>query len=312
MVLYLIGLGLGDVDDITLKGLKLIQAADAVFLEAYTSLLLSGSDPHETARALEEAYGLKQKNIRIADRDLVEQEAEKEILEPARSSKVAFLVVGDPVCATTHTDLWLRAKEMNIDVEIVHNASIMGGVGSCGLQLYNFGQTVSIPFFDDQWRPLSFYPKIQFNRSGKLHTLCLLDIKVKEPDFQVLMNTGRTRYLPPRFMTVSQAALQLIEAETTMQQHAYDIERTLCIGLARVGQTTQTICAGTLVELSSSVDVFGPPLHSLIITGGPLHDLEWDFVKQFLLPKSNYQRETPDHDDTDEQEHHPEDPAAAP
>jgi diphthine synthase len=310
MVLYLIGLGLGDADDITLKGLKLVQAADMVFLEAYTSLLLSDSDPHETARALEEAYGLKEKRIRIADRDLVEQQAETEILEPARSSRVAFLVVGDPVCATTHTDLWLRAKEMNIDVEIVHNASIMGGVGSCGLQLYNFGQTVSIPFFDDQWRPLSFYPKIRFNRSGKLHTLCLLDIKVKEPDYQVLMNTGRTCYLPPRLMTVSQAANQLIEAETTLQQHAYDIERTLCIGLARVGQTSQTILAGTLVELAAEKNAFGSPLHSLVITGGPLHDLEWDFVKQFLLPESTYQRETPD-DETDEHSHPPEDTTTA-
>ena len=38
---------------------------------------------------------------------------------------------------------------------------------------------------------------------GGMHTLCLLDIKVKEPDFAE-MAKGRTRYLPPRFMTVNQ------------------------------------------------------------------------------------------------------------
>ena len=39
MVLHVIGLGLGDCEDITVKGLKRVQSADAVFLECYTSVL---------------------------------------------------------------------------------------------------------------------------------------------------------------------------------------------------------------------------------------------------------------------------------
>lgn len=35
-----------------------------------------------------------------------------------------------------------------------------------------------------------------------MHTLCLLDIKVKEPDFEK-MARGKIAYLPPRYMTVS-------------------------------------------------------------------------------------------------------------
>lgn len=38
-MLYFIGLGLGDQDDITVKGLKAIQACHKVYLEAYTSVL---------------------------------------------------------------------------------------------------------------------------------------------------------------------------------------------------------------------------------------------------------------------------------
>jgi len=38
-MLYLIGLGLGDEKDVTLKGLEAIKSADRVFLEAYTSIL---------------------------------------------------------------------------------------------------------------------------------------------------------------------------------------------------------------------------------------------------------------------------------
>jgi len=279
----MIGLGLGDVDDITVKGLKIVQSADLVFLEAYTSVLEGTVD---TAK-LQQAYHLSVP-ITVADRDLVEQHAEERILEPARTRAVAFLVVGDPVCATTHTDLWLRCRELGIPVQTVHNASIMGAAGSCGLQLYNFGQTVSIPFFDDQWRPVSFYPKIRYNRQGGMHTLCLLDIKVKEPDFDA-MRKGRTEFLPPRFMTIAQAAAQLVEAEERCHERAYDPAKTLCVGLARMGQSTQQIVAGTLEELKEC-DA-GGPLHSLIVTGGNLHDLELDFVKAFLVEGSKYELE---------------------
>jgi diphthine synthase len=38
-MLYLIGLGLGDEKDITIKGLEAVKNADLVFLESYTSVL---------------------------------------------------------------------------------------------------------------------------------------------------------------------------------------------------------------------------------------------------------------------------------
>ncbi len=41
-------------------------------------------------------------------------------------------------------------------------------------QLYNFGETVSIPFWTESWRPDSFLDKILLNRRNGLHTLCLL------------------------------------------------------------------------------------------------------------------------------------------
>lgn len=279
MTLYMIGLGLGDEKDITVRGLELVQQADVVFLEAYTSILGIDKDKLET---------FYQKEITIADRGLVENDAEMLILEPAKTQKVAFLVVGDPVCATTHTDLMLRAKQLSIKVELVHNASIMGAAGACGLQLYNFGHTVSIPFWDEKWKPTSFYEKIRYNRQGGMHTLCLLDIKVKEPDFEAMMK-GRQKFLPPRYMSVQIAAQQLLEVEEEMlQQGAYDCRRTLCVGLARMGQPTQTIVAGTLQELVSAD--LGGPLHSLIICG-ECHELELEVLKEFLVEGSTYQLE---------------------
>lgn len=74
------------------------------------------------------------KDIIIADRDLVEQGSDS-ILENADSQDVALLVVGDPYGATTHTDLVLRARQMNIPTQVIHNASIMNAVGCTGLQV---------------------------------------------------------------------------------------------------------------------------------------------------------------------------------
>jgi diphthine synthase len=39
-MLYLIGLGLSDETDITVKGLEIVKKASRVYLEAYTSILL--------------------------------------------------------------------------------------------------------------------------------------------------------------------------------------------------------------------------------------------------------------------------------
>jgi len=39
-MLYLIGLGLADETDITVKGLEIVKKAARVYLEAYTSILL--------------------------------------------------------------------------------------------------------------------------------------------------------------------------------------------------------------------------------------------------------------------------------
>lgn len=300
-MLYLIGLGLGDAKDITLKGLEIVKQVGKVYLENYTSILCC--DQGE----LEELYG---RQVVLADREMVEQEC-KEILDAAEDKDgAAVLVVGDPMNATTHTDLLLRAASRNIPYQIIHNASILNAVACCGLQIYNFGETVSIPFWTDTWKPDSFYDRILRNKKNGLHTLCLLDIKVKEPNFELLMK-GIKQSEPPRFMSVSQAAEQLISIilkrrvdfgggandessilsgeqqvecvddvkTTTVEEPTIDlIEDDLCIGLARVGSSTQKIVRTTLVDMAK-LDL-GPPLHSLVIPG-QMHPLEEEIVNLF-------------------------------
>ena len=187
-MLYLIGLGLSDEWDITLRAIQAIKASARVYLEAYTSILMVEKD------RLEAFY---EKPLILADREMVESQSDV-ILHNADTEDVSLLVVGDPfgcdnpffllnptqhpffIRATTHTDIILRARALKIPTRVIHNASIMNAVGACGLQLYNFGQTVSLVFFTDTWKPDSFYDRVKENVDLGLHTLVLLDIKVKE------------------------------------------------------------------------------------------------------------------------------------
>jgi diphthine methyl ester synthase len=43
-MLFLVGLGLADETDITVKGLEIVKRAERVYLEAYTSVLLVAKD----------------------------------------------------------------------------------------------------------------------------------------------------------------------------------------------------------------------------------------------------------------------------
>ena len=218
----------------------------------------------------------------LADREFVESDS-NQLLNEAANQNIVLLVVGDPFGATTHSDMVLRAKTQGIPFKVVHNSSIMTAVGCCGLQLYSFGETVSIPFWDDSWKPSSFVDKIINNLRNGFHTLCLLDIKVKEQSVEALMK-GKKEYDPPRFMSVSVAAKQLIqvieklklEGDTESKQLLN--ESSPAVGLARIGSDSQEIVYCSLKEMQD-VDL-GQPLHSLVIPG-KMHPLESEMLNLF-------------------------------
>ena len=274
-MLYMIGLGLAHESDITVRGLSAIKKCKRVYLEAYTSILMSAAKA-----TLEKFYGCE---VILADREMVETESDK-ILENADVDDVAFLVVGDVFGATTHTDLVIRARDLGISVESIHNASVMNAIGACGLQLYNFGQAVSIVFFTEDWRPDSFYNKIMENRRIGLHTLLLLDIKVKEPNIKEMMR-GRIVYDPPRYMSVATCCQQLLEIEEKRKEQAYT-PQTPCISVSRLGSPNQAFKAATLEELA--IFDAGEPLHSVVMLGRQVHDLELDYLLAFADDKDSY------------------------
>ena len=160
----------------------------------------------------------------------------------------------------------------------------MSGIGCTGLQLYNFGQTVSMVFFTENWKPSSYYDRVKENVQLGLHTLVLLDIKVKEPSLEQ-MARGRIVYEPPRYMTVAQCASLMLETEEERKEGAWGPE-SLAVGAARVGAPDQQLVAGTLKELSK-VEM-GRPLHSLVLLGRKTHDLEKDYIREYAVDKATF------------------------
>ena len=244
MALYLIGIGLNDEKDISLKGLELIKKSDFVYLEAYTS------KPNVPLNYLENLYN---KKIILADRNLVEVEAEKTILKEAKSKNVSFFVAGDIFAATTHIDLFLRARKSGIEVKVVHNASVLTAVGVTGLMLYNFGKTTSIPLHNEDIE--TPYDVLKLNQKNSMHTLFILDLKENE-------NSS---------LTVNDAIRYLLKIEIKRGERVFSNEA-MCVGCAKLGSLDQIIKAGKASELLKHN--FKNGLHCLIVPAKKLHFIE--------------------------------------
>lgn len=181
-------------------------------------------------------------------------------------------------------------------------------MGACGLQLYRFGQTVSLVFFTPTWRPDSWHARVAANRAAGLHTLVLLDIRVKEPS-EASLARGRPVFEPPRYMSAHVAARQLLETEERLGLPGAYGQGTRCVAIARLGRADQRIVAATLGEMARGGDEgdeaggeegeegadgggvarprpagprLGPPLHSLVLCGEPLHHIEQEALDELF------------------------------
>lgn len=87
-------------------------------------------------------------------------------------------------------------------------------------------------------------------------------------------------------MSIPQAVSQLKEIEELRQGGTLVPEKTLAIAMSRVGggEGLERIVSGTLEELLNEPDeVFGEPLHSLVIVGKRLHHLEVEYADTFSV-----------------------------
>jgi len=161
-MLYLIGLGLNDEKDLTLKAVEIAKKCEC-YCELYTSIWRG---------SLENLKNIIGKDVTLLKRKDLEERQEA-FLEKAKKMDVALFMPGDPLAATTHIDLVFEAKRKKIPIKIIHNASIFSAIGEIGLQIYKFGKTATIPL---NGRLENVKTTLKNNKKLGLHTLLLLDI----------------------------------------------------------------------------------------------------------------------------------------
>jgi diphthine synthase len=250
-MLVLIGLGLFDEKDLTLRGIEEAKKADKVYIELYTSKW------HGNLKKLEKL--IRKKVVELKRKDL--EEGSSKILEHAKEKNIVIFVPGDPMVATTHASLIQEAKKLGIKTKIIHNASIISAIAETGLHIYKFGPSVTIPFPEKTKGklPESVYEVIKMNKARGLHTLCLLDI-ISEED---------------KFMSANEAMKILLEIENKRKEGVFTESSEIMV-FARAGSEDSLIVYGKVKDLIKK-DFGSAPV--VIIVPGLLHFTEKDFIK---------------------------------
>ncbi len=243
-MMYLIGLGLWNENDMSLRAIDALKKCDSIYCEFYTNKWLGNLDK------LKEISG---KNITVMKRTDVESER---ITDEAKEMNVALLVPGDPLVATTHMQLMMDAKEKGVETKIIHASSILTSVAETGLQLYKFGRKTTLTFLEKSFRPSSPYEVIHENRKAGMHTLVLLDIK--EGD---------------RYMSIKDG----IEVLREIGEHLDD--KTKIFACCQLGSENQKIRYGTMNDLSRDPTLTGTP--AVIIVPGRLNFKEEEALKMY-------------------------------
>jgi len=233
--LWLIGIGPGNLQQMTLEAKEIATKCSKRYLEGYTAIL-----PKDQEDELETIIGEWKKVMRE------EIENPRKILEEAKNEAVCILVVGDPMQATTHVDLEMYCHDEGIDFNIIPGLSATSlAVSMSGLQSYKFGRQVTLPYAYGNYLATSPLKLIQKNQINNLHTLILFDLDPSGMGVQI-----------PQPMTPSEAIeiLQKMYEKLSNEEGLSDVESPLTwdgILLSDLGTKEQRITSGSLNELST-------------------------------------------------------------
>ncbi|MHB8633841.1 MAG: diphthine synthase [Thermoplasmatota archaeon] len=254
-MLHLIGLGLHEPRGMSLLGLERARSAKAVYVEFYTAAMAGGM------QALVEVVG---RPVELLDRLGVERGAPR-LVEEARLGDVALLVPGDPLAATTHTDLLVRARGAGVRVVVTHAASIFSAApGLLGLQHYKMGRTTTLVRPRPGWNPQSPFHAVAENHERGLHTLVLLDLQVDEG----------------YFMTATEGLERLLDLAERAGSAWFGPDTPVGV-VARAGSVDPALATGPASHLRGRD--FGPPLHCILVPG-EMQVVEREAWAQLALP----------------------------
>jgi diphthine synthase len=182
----------------------------------------------------------------VLDRSAIEDG--RRLLEEAKDKKVVLAIQGDPMLATTHTDLRVRATKAGIPTRVVYGATIISAAASAsGVHAYKLGGVITYAG-SGATRGEEVYRAVHRNLLHGLHTLILLEFDVEKDEGVAPAEVFRG----------------LIRAEANLKRGVISND-TFGVTVSRAGWEDESVRAGTLSDLQAQ-DFGGPP-HCVIIPG---------------------------------------------
>ncbi|MGI0048271.1 MAG: diphthine synthase [Nitrososphaera sp.] len=245
-MLWFVGTGIDGYRGLSLAAADVLKKCDTVYVERFTSALSEGD--------LQGLNSILGREVRPVQRWFVEDG--REIKEAARTREVALLTYGDPLIATTHSELRSRAARNSIKTAVLHSASGIASImGETGLHVYKFGRMVTM--MSEPQSAISVYSAIFENLLAGNHTLILTEYSHDESK-------------EPFFLDPASVFKMLLDVERD-QKHQIFSDGTFAVVASRVGMADHRIASGKVGSLAK-VD-FGAGPHSIIVTGS-LHFTE--------------------------------------
>jgi diphthine synthase len=246
-MLWFVGIGINGYRGLSIAALDVLRKCDIVYIERFTGVLFEVD--------IQGLNSLLEMHTKPVQRWFVEDG--REILEAARTKDVALVTYGDPLIATTYSELRSRATKNSIKTAILHSASgIASIIGESGLHVYKFGRMVTM--MSELHSAVTVYNTIFQNLLAGSHTLILTEYNHNDESKE------------PFFLDPSSVFKMLLDAER-VHKHEIFSDDTFAVVASRVGMQDQKITSGKVKSLLKVEFGIGP--HSVIITGA-LHFTE--------------------------------------
>jgi diphthine synthase len=246
-MLWFVGIGINGYRGLSIAALDVLRKCDIVYIERFTGVL--------TEVDIQGLNSLLEMHTIPVQRWFVEDG--RDLLEAARTKDVALVTYGDPLIATTYSELRSRATKNSIKTAILHSASgIASIIGESGLHVYKFGRMVTMT--SELHSAVTVYNTIFQNLLAGSHTLILTEYNHNDESKE------------PFFLDPSSVFKMLLDAERA-HKHEIFSDDTFAVVASRVGMQDQKITSGKVKSLMKLEFGIGP--HSVIITGA-LHFTE--------------------------------------
>lgn len=252
-MLWFIGLGINGYLGLSVYAINVLKKCKKICVERFTSEVSDSDLTNIRALINDETI-----EITTVKRWIVEDG--RLLLEEAKKKEVALLSYGDPLIATTHSELYVRAVKSSVNVRVIHAASgLTSVIGEIGLHFYKCGRSVTM--MSDPQSGISTYNTIYDNLMAGNHTLILTEYAEND--------SGESSFLNPR-----EVLRVLLDVENDLKYGILSSD-TFAIVASRIGTEDKNMFSGKIRSLTEMN--FGSGPHSIVITGR-LHFIEEDGI----------------------------------